>query len=63
MTTPHVMIYQGALKDLNKANFFEPNNAFILKTHGDGKRMLEDYQGALEDLDNVDFLNQTMHLV
>jgi hypothetical protein len=39
--------YQGALEDLDKADVFQPNNAFILMNHGDVKYMLDNYQGAL----------------
>ncbi|CAM6013241.1 unnamed protein product [Sphagnum balticum] len=38
--------YQGALKDLNKADFFEPNNAFTLQSCEDVKKMLEDLDKA-----------------
>jgi hypothetical protein len=48
--------YQGALKDLDKADFLEPNNGFTLQSHGDAKNMLKDYKPTLQDLDNVDFL-------
>ncbi|CAK9273806.1 unnamed protein product [Sphagnum jensenii] len=48
--------YQGALKDLDKANVLEPNDAFTLRKRGDAKRMLKDYQGALEDLNKADVL-------
>jgi len=44
------------LKDLNKADVLEPNNAFTLRSCGDVKKMLKEYQGALEDLDKVDVL-------
>ncbi len=44
---------QGALKDLEKVNVLEPNNAFTFKLHGHVKRILKDYQGAI-DLDKVD---------
>ncbi len=53
--------YQGGLKDLDKVDVLEPNNAFTLKIHGDVKGMLKEYQRALEDLDKVMVLNQTMH--
>jgi tetratricopeptide (TPR) repeat protein len=46
--------YQGALEDLNKADVFEPNNAFSLGNRGAVKRMLKDFRGALEDFDKVD---------
>jgi tetratricopeptide (TPR) repeat protein len=49
--------YQGALEDLDKANVFKPNNAFILQSCGPTKNMLKDYQGTLEDLDKVDVLD------
>ncbi len=48
--------YQGALKDFEKANVLEPNDAFTLHSCGDVKRMLKDYQGALEDLDMIHIL-------
>jgi tetratricopeptide (TPR) repeat protein len=48
--------YQGALKDFQKANVLEPNDAFTLHSCGDVKRMLNDYQGALEDLDKANVL-------
>ncbi len=35
--------YQGTLKDLSKADFLEPNNAFTLQSRGDVKKMLEDF--------------------
>ncbi len=41
---------QGALKDLDKANVLEPNNASTLRTRENVKNMLKEYQGALEDL-------------
>jgi hypothetical protein len=44
------------LKDFDKANVFEPNNAFTLRSCGNVKRMLEDCQRALEDLDKADVL-------
>jgi len=44
------------LKDLDKVDVLEPNNAFTLQCHGNVKRMLENCQGALEDLDKVDVL-------
>ncbi|CAK9265439.1 unnamed protein product, partial [Sphagnum jensenii] len=43
--------YQRALKDLNKTNVLEPNNASTLSSSANVKYMLHDYQGALEDLD------------
>jgi tetratricopeptide (TPR) repeat protein len=45
--------YQKALEDFNKADVFEPNHAFTLRSRGVVKRMLKDYQRALEDLDKV----------
>jgi hypothetical protein len=39
--------YQGDLKDLNKADFLEPNNAFILQSRGNVKQKLKDYPGTL----------------
>jgi len=48
--------YRGALKDLDKANVLEPNNAFALKIRGDVKKRSKEYQGALEDLDKDDVL-------
>jgi tetratricopeptide (TPR) repeat protein len=45
--------YQGTLKDLDKANVLEPNNAFILQSCGNVKKMLKDYQGALKDFDKA----------
>jgi hypothetical protein len=45
-----------SLQDLNKANVIKPTNAFILKTHGNVKRMLSNYKGSLEDLDKVNVL-------
>jgi hypothetical protein len=38
---------QGALKDLDKANVFEPNNAFTLQSYGDANNMLKDYEPTL----------------
>ncbi len=46
--------YQGALKELDKANVSEPNNAISICEVVDVKRMLEDYQGAFKDLHKVD---------
>ncbi len=37
--------YQGALKDLDKANILEPNNAFILRTCGDVKTLSKSVGG------------------
>jgi tetratricopeptide (TPR) repeat protein len=48
--------YELALQDLDKADFLEPNNTFILQSHGDVKNMLKDYQGALEDLHKANVL-------
>jgi tetratricopeptide (TPR) repeat protein len=45
--------YQGALEDLDKTHVIKSNDAFILKSRGDVKRMLKDYKGTLEDLDKV----------
>jgi tetratricopeptide (TPR) repeat protein len=45
--------HQGTLEDLDKAYVIEQNDAFILRSRGDVKRMLKDYQGALEDLDKA----------
>ncbi|CAK9205021.1 unnamed protein product [Sphagnum troendelagicum] len=42
--------YQGALENFDKAHALEPNNASILSSRGDAKRLLEDYERALEDL-------------
>jgi chaperonin cofactor prefoldin len=42
------------LKDLDKVDVLEPNNAFTLRSRADVKMMLEDCQKALEDLDKVD---------
>ncbi len=47
--------YQGALKDLDKADVLEPNNAITLAVRGNVKYMLHDYQRALEDLDKLIF--------
>jgi len=44
------------LEDLEKADVFEPNDAFILRSHGNVKKMLKEYQGTLEDLDKADVL-------
>jgi hypothetical protein len=40
------------LSDLDKANGLQPNDAFILKTHGDLKNMLNDHERASKDLKN-----------
>jgi hypothetical protein len=32
--------YHGTLKDFDKVDVLEPNNAFTLKRHGDVKKML-----------------------
>jgi hypothetical protein len=57
--------YQGALKDLHKADVLKPNNAFTLQTCGNVKRMLKDCQGVLEDLNKADVLepNKTFTLI
>jgi hypothetical protein len=47
---------QRALRDLEKVNVLEPNNAFTFKWHGHVKKILKDYQGTLEDLDQADVL-------
>jgi tetratricopeptide (TPR) repeat protein len=47
--------YELILQDLDKANFLEPNNAFILQSRGDVKNMLKDYQGTLENLNKANF--------
>jgi len=39
--------YQGALKDLAKADVLELNNASTLRSCETIKNMLDDYQGAL----------------
>ncbi len=44
------------LEDLDKANFFELNYAFILRNHGNVKPKLKDYQRALEDLNKANDL-------
>ncbi len=44
------------MKDLDKADVLEPNNAFTLRSLADVKMMLEDCRRALEDLDKVDVL-------
>ncbi len=36
--------YQGTLKDLDKVDVFNPNNAFILHSHANVKTMFNDYQ-------------------
>jgi hypothetical protein len=33
--------YRGALKDLDKTDFLERNDAFTLRSYGDVKKMLE----------------------
>ncbi len=48
--------YQGALKDLDKADFFQPHDALTLQSHGDVKSMLKDYEPTLQDLDKAIFL-------
>ncbi len=48
--------YQGALKDLDKVDFLEPNNAFSLQSHGDAKNMFKDYEPTFQDFDNANFL-------
>jgi tetratricopeptide (TPR) repeat protein len=47
--------YELALQDLDKADFLEPNNTFILQSHGDVKNMLKDYQETLENLNKANF--------
>jgi hypothetical protein len=49
------------LEDLDKAHVLDPNNAFILRIHGDVKRALKDYEGAFEDHDKAHVLPETMH--
>ncbi len=53
--------YEGTLKDLDKVDVLELNNASTLMIREDVKRNLQDYVGASEDPDEVDVLNQTMH--
>ncbi len=55
--------YQGALKDFDTFDVFEPRNAFTLQIHGGVKRMLNDYQGTLEELRRVDVLDKTMQFL
>jgi tetratricopeptide (TPR) repeat protein len=55
--------YEGDLKDLDKADVVEPNNAFTLKVCGDVKKDLQDYQGALEDLDKADVFEPNNALI
>jgi tetratricopeptide (TPR) repeat protein len=49
--------YRGALEDLDKAYVLKLNDAIILKTRGNVKKMLKDYQAILEDLDKAHVLN------
>ncbi|CAK9877011.1 unnamed protein product [Sphagnum jensenii] len=49
--------YRGTLEDFDKADVFDPNNAFTLQGDGDVKRKLKDYQGALEDLNKANVLD------
>jgi tetratricopeptide (TPR) repeat protein len=49
--------YQGTLKDLDKVDVFNPNNAFILHNRGNVKTMLDDYEKALEDFDKANVLD------
>jgi hypothetical protein len=53
--------YELALQDLDKADFLEPINTFILQSRGDVKNMFKDYQGTLGNLNKANFFNQTMH--
>jgi hypothetical protein len=55
--------YEGALKDLNKADVLEPNNASILNSRGEVKRMLRDYKEPWKTLTWLMFLNQTMYSI
>jgi tetratricopeptide (TPR) repeat protein len=48
--------FQRALEDLDKVDVLEPNNAFILQSHGHVKKMLDNCQGALEDMDKANVL-------
>jgi hypothetical protein len=46
--------YELTLQDLDKVDFLEPNNTFILQGCGDVKKMLKDYQRALKNLNRAD---------
>ncbi len=48
--------YHGTLKDFDKVDVLEPNNAFTLKRRGDVKKMLQDYHEALEEFDKANVL-------
>jgi hypothetical protein len=46
--------YQRALKDLDKVDVLEPNNASTLNSREQMKYVLNDYQGTLQDFDKAD---------
>jgi hypothetical protein len=48
------------LEDFVKANVIELNNAFILTTCENVKRMLGDYQGTFKDPINIDVLKDVL---
>jgi len=50
------MTIKEPCKTLQKVDILQPNNAFILMSRGNVKKMLHDYQGSLEDFDKVDVL-------
>jgi hypothetical protein len=39
--------YQETLEDLDKTHVLELNNAFVLTSHGQVKKKLNNFQGAL----------------
>jgi hypothetical protein len=51
------------LSDLDKANGLQPNDAFILKIHGNLKNMLNDHEGALKDLKKNKIIRLTNVLI
>ncbi len=55
------MTINETLEDFDKANVFEANNAFTLKSCGYLKMMLKEYKEAWKTLTRPMFLDQTMH--
>jgi hypothetical protein len=53
------MIIKEPCGNIDKANVFEPNIAFILRTHRNVKMILKDYWKACKPITKRMFLNQT----
>lgn len=54
--------YKGALINLNKAHEVEPNDAYILKSHGKLKQMWKDYKSALINFNKTYEIEPNMQL-